>query len=254
MTDRNGEQGLAASVRELAGALEGGLAHHPTSRELLDFLADDLPEAERELIEEHLALCRTCARTALELAAFPEEELAPGEESLTKEELEAEWERFRAALSPARPTWSGAALSRAGWALAASLLLAIVGLAVWNVRLSQELRAPRVDVAVVDLVPLDAVERIDEAETVAIPGWADHVVLLLNFAEPTSSTLFQIEILAEDGRLAWISHGVRRGEEGTFAVEVPRRFLPAGVYRIRLSGLGEVPEPIAEYSVRITSE
>lgn len=252
MTDRNGERGLSASVRELAGALEGGLAHHPTSGELLDFLAGDLPKAERERIEEHLALCRACARTALELAAFPEEELAPGEAPLTDGELAAEWKRFRAALPPARPAWSGAVLSRAGWALAASLLLAVVGLAFWNVRLSQEMRAPRVEVAVVDLVPLDAVERKEEAETVAIPGWADDIVLLLNFAEPTTSTLFQIEILAEDGRLAWSSRGVRRSEEGTFAVAVPRRFLPAGVYRIRLSGLGEVPEPVAEYAVRIT--
>ncbi len=251
MTDRKGEQDLAASVRELAGALEGGLAHHPAPGELLDFLAGDLPEAEQERIEEHLALCRACARTALELASGSEEELASGEARLTKEEVAAEWERFRAALPPARPAWRRAAPGGGGWALAASLLLAVIGLAVWNVRLSRELRAPRAEVAVVDLVPLEAVERREETETVAIPGWADRVVLLLNFAEPTASTLFQIEILAEDGRPVWSSRGIRRSEEGTFSVEMPRSFLPAGVYRIRLSGIGETPEPVADYAVRI---
>ncbi|HYU33933.1 MAG TPA: zf-HC2 domain-containing protein, partial [Thermoanaerobaculia bacterium] len=95
MTDRHGERDLTAAVRDLAAALERGLGDHPAPGELLDFVAGDLSEAERERIEEHLALCRECARTALELAEPPGAEAAPAGELLTEKELAAEWRRFR---------------------------------------------------------------------------------------------------------------------------------------------------------------
>jgi anti-sigma factor RsiW len=250
----DGERDLRTGIRDLAAALERGVEDHPAPAELLDFVAGDLPEAERRRIEEHLALCRDCARTALELAESPGVE--PVGELLTRQEVAAEWERFRGALAAARPA-RHATTHRVPWALAASLLAAVIGLAVWNARLRQEARVlgePRADVAVVDLVPEETVARAGGAEEeVRPPAWADRLVLILNLAEPVAATEFRIEIMTADGRTAWSARGVRRSEDGTFAVEVPRRFLPPGAYRIRLSGLrGAATEPVAEYALRIT--
>lgn len=255
----DGERDLRTAVRDLAAALERGVGDHPAPEELLDFVAGDLSEVDRERIEEHLALCRGCARTALELAGSPEAEPAEAGELMTDRELEAEWQRFRAAVAPVRSAGRSSAPSWPAWALAASLLVAVGALAVWAGRLREEVRTlsePRADVAVVDLVPRDTVVRAPEdAEAAALPAWADRLVLILNLVEPTAATEFQIEIAAADGRVVWSTRGVRRSADGTFAVEVPRRFLPAGILRIRLSSLhGTTAEPVAEYAVRLEPE
>lgn len=255
----DGERDLRTAVRDLAASLERGLGDHPAPEELLDFVAGDLSEAERERIEDHLALCHECARAALELAEPPEAEPAPAGELLTGTELAAEWQRFRGALAAARPERQGAATRRIPWALAAGLLLAVAGLTVWNARLREEARVlggPRADVAVVDLVPQDAVARAEEVEEeVRPPAWADRLVLILNLANADSLPEYRLDMADAAGRVIWSRSGVRRGPDGTFTLELPLALVPPGSYRIRLSGRrGATFEPVAEYAVRFAPE
>jgi hypothetical protein len=257
VSDPNGEPSLTAAIRELAAAAEGGLGEHPGLEELLDFVSDDLAEAERERMAEHLALCRACARTALELAGDPGLELAADGETLTGRELAAEWERFRALLapaSPARPVRRAAARSRIAWALAAGLLLAVVGLGWQMSRLDREVRrlaAPRGDLVVADLLPVAARERAADGagEEVLVPAWAERVVLLLALADPGAAADYRAEITGAGagGRRV---QGIRRDPDGTLALDLPARMLRPGAYRIRLFAAGGT-QPIAEYALRV---
>lgn len=255
MSDRHGERNLTAAVQDLAVALERGLGDHPAPGELLDFLAGDLSEGGRERIEDHLALCRACARTALELAGSSELEAAPAGALLTEKELAAEWERFRGALAatPARRT---AAMRGVPWALAAGLLLAVVGLGWWVGELAREVRrlsAPRGDMVVADLLPVAARERAageDEGEEVPVPAWAERVVLLLALADPGAAAEYRVEIAGADGGGGRQIRGLRRDPDGTLALDLPARMLRPGRYRIRLF-TAEGGKPVAEYALRV---
>jgi Putative zinc-finger len=257
VSNLDGERSLTAAIRELAAAAEHGLRDHPAPGELLDFVAGDLSAAERERIEEHLALCRDCARTALDLAADAESQPAPRGDLVTEKELAAEWERFRAAVSPALPVRRAVAMSRIAWVLAASLLLAVIGVS-WRLgELAREVRrlsAPRSDVYVAELAPTGSGRPRErgEGDVVRPPAWVSRVVLILDFAGPASSPEYAVELATADGRPIWRRQGLRPGPDGTFTLEVPRDWLPPGTYRIRLLGLrGAEAREAARYELRV---
>jgi hypothetical protein len=216
VSDRNDARDLKASIRELATALEESLTGHLGPEELRDFAAGTLPEPERERIREHLALCRTCARKALDLMESPQ---------LTDRELEAQWQRFRTAM-PTRARWKRAAL-----ALAAVLLLGIAGV-VWNT----QSRLFEVDLSVT---------RGAAAEQVQLPAGTGRV--RFNLTVDGQSPAYDVEIVASDGRQILSERGVPQ-RDGVVVVEVPAHRLPRGAYRIRVSG----PQGLeAEYRIQV---
>ena len=140
---------------------------HPAPEELLDYHLGDLAEADRERLQDHLVLCEACSRTVLDLGSFPDVEPARETDRLTEFELAADWKRFRerALARPVRP--------RLAYALAASLLVAALGLSLWGIRLREQVRelsGPRADVFVADLVPLGSEVRGPEAGEVRCAG------------------------------------------------------------------------------------
>lgn len=237
VSDRHNERDLKASIRELAAVLERGLDEHPAPAELQDFLAGDLPEDQRERIEEHLALCPTCARAALDLAELPDLEPVRRGELLTESELAAQWERFKTSVAPA-PAWKRNVL-----ALAAALLLGIVGLVVWGAR---ELQKPRADVYVAFL-DASATRGSSKAETIRHPAWAGRIVFIFGLDTQEFSE-YGIEVVAADGRKIWSGRGVSRQDESV-AVEIPVRRLPKGTYQIRLSG--PQGQAVSEHTIEI---
>lgn len=236
MSDRHDARDLKASIRELAAALEDRLPEHLGIEELQDFAAGALPEPERERIREHLALCRTCARKALDLMDSPALEPVPWE--LTDRELETQWTRFRAAAVPASLRWKRTAL-----ALAAVLLLGIVGLVVWGVR---ELHVPP---TYVYLAYVESVETrgSSDQEPIRPPSWAGRVGLVLNL-EASAYPEYGVQIVTADGRQIWSERGLPPQNDSVL-VEVPARLLLKGIYKIHLSG--PQGQPVDEYTVRV---
>lgn len=255
------EQGLKTGIRGLAAEARRGLEPHPSPGELLDYQAGDLAEEERERLQDHLALCPGCARTVLDLSAFPDVEPLREEDRLADSALASEWRRFQdragAAPAPRRPALFFP--PRLAWALAASLLLAVAGLSIRVGRLRDEvntLSGPRVNVLVADLVPRDeAVERSpDGEEAIRVPEGAERLLLVLNLAEAPSYPGYRIEIAALGGTRIWSHEGLRPSADGNFTLEVPRRLLADGRYVIRLYGLkGNAATRVAEYAVRVRS-
>jgi hypothetical protein len=234
--DMDSERDLKGAVRDLAEAMEKGQTAHPSHDELLGYAAGALDAAEQDRIEDHLALCRECARTVLALTV-----LADG------------------GLEEDRPPVRVLAAAALPYALAASLLLA-VGLGWRTVRLGEEVRqlsAPRSDVYVADLVPTGSAGPRERGEPEAVhpPAWASRVVLILAFGGPASHPEYAVELATADGRPLWSRRGLQPGPDGTFVLDVPRPWLSPGTYRIRLSGLrGAAAQEVARYELRIEPE
>lgn len=251
MSDRQGERDLTASIRELAATLERDLRDHPTPEELQDFLAGDLPADQRERIEEHLALCRDCARAAVELAEVPEIQPERRGELVTEAEIEAQWKRFQDAVRPARHPWPSGAL-------AAVLLFAVVGagFATWAVRLSQQPQAqqsePRIT-SPVDLLPVvrerGKPSEPEQQQRVPVPEWADEASLILDLAGVERHPEYRITIETPNGRRLWSRSGVPPGDKGLIGLGVPRGFLPPGAYQVRL--LSPQEKEVAVYDLLI---
>lgn len=255
------EQRLRAGIRALAAEDRRGLEPHPSPDELLEYQAGELAGEERERLQDHLALCSRCTRAVMDLASFPDVEPLREEDRLADSDLAAEWRRFQesggAATSPQRPPAGSLASSRFAYALAASLLLAVIGLSIWIGRLREEAAEPRVNVLVADLVPREeAVERsTDGEETIRVPGWADRLLLILNLAEAPSYSEYRVKIATPEGREVWSRRGLRPSADGNFTLEVPRGLLTRERYAIRLSGLqGDAWRLVAEYGVKIRRE
>jgi hypothetical protein len=244
----NGQDAWKRSIRALLDEERRQAGAHPSPEELLDYHAGDLAPAARERVQDHLVLCESCSRTVLDLESFPQVEPAREEDRLSRFELEADWRRLRKAAVSRVP----APRTRLVDALAASLLLATVGLSLWVGRLRDEVRelsGPRADVYVADLVPSGQESRGEKEELVRVPAWAERVLLLLNLAGAGSGTEYRVEVLGPGARVLWSRSGLRRSPDGTFALEVPARLLPAGSYRVRL--LDEAGKPVAEYGFRV---
>lgn len=98
------------------------------------------------------------------------------------------------------------------------------------------LRAPRINVPVVDLDPGTARgSRSEAGQTVAVPAGASLVTLILNPAERPAPGSYGLEILAADGRRVWSGAGLQPTPWDNFSLAVPRALLPDGLYRFRLT-------------------
>lgn len=227
-----------ALVGAVTAAKSAKLERHPEPDELVDYYLDALPPAQMEPIQDHLALCQECAQLVLDLQAIT----APPQagEGRPTPELNREWKRFTARLErrdaalPRRSRWT----RTAPWALAASLLIG-AGLLVWGLDLRRGARQPHADLALVDLSPATrGVERSEERPVqLRVPPGVTKLVLLLNLGDLRSFPRYDMQLLAPGSRVVWRTAAARRGEDGTFLVEVPRDILAApGLYHVLLEG------------------
>ncbi len=264
---------LAETVRALAKAQD--LGSHPSSETLLAYHGGELSEKERSGLHAHLAWCPGCAQTILDMTAFPNIEVRAESLERTPEEEAADWqaiqERLRAdetdvstdsaAPPAARPRKARRRISYTPLhALAASLVLAVLGLSFWVLQLKQqvtELDQVQVNVFVSDLEAVggEASRDVGTVATIAVPPGMDRVVLLLSYTGFQPFDDFEVEILDARGSLLWSHGGLARTPEGSFSVEISKSRLPTGRYEIRLYGSeGEDKKPLASYRTHIEYE
>lgn len=210
----------------------------------MDFAVGDLSEPERDRIQEHLALCRECAHIAGESAAAEPESAGQGT-LLTPGELDTEWKRFQAAAGMNRRP-------RRAMALAAALLVGLLGLTAWV--LVREMIWPRTDEQVVRLQPVDGdqVRSARPEDTISRDGRFLLILDLLESESYPADAEYRLEVRTREGREVWNLQGVRPRADGTFRLPIPRRALPAGEYRILL--FDPQGERIAEYLLQINPE
>lgn len=129
------------ALRELASEESEDIGPHVGLESLIAYRQGTLPAAEREALQEHLSLCQQCAGLLLELRDFEAAsagDVAAGPESLRQEAWESLARQLPWKVSEIRPI-AGAAGRQAPRqraprlliGLAATLLLAVLGLSVW---------------------------------------------------------------------------------------------------------------------------
>jgi hypothetical protein len=244
---------LKRALREIVAAGTG--EEHPAPEELLAYAARALPPAAAERVREHLTLCEECLGLFLDIGSLTPE--APGDAAAAGETAAA-WEQLATVLAsePAsRPEAAAerpAVLSfrprigappRALYALAASLLLAVVGLGFWVGSLRRELsalQAPQVNVQVIDLYPASGERSTGAAtEAPALGAEGERVTVILNPGGELHGEAFTVEVLGEDGRRLWAGSDLSPNRYGSFTLLLPRRLLAAGARTIRLYGLAQ---------------
>jgi hypothetical protein len=277
-----------AELREALGAAvgAGSAGAHSAPEALLAYRAGELEPLEEERLRHHLLSCRECVGLLLEADL-----LRPGRTLNGPADPEAEtaWEALRPRLreegagsvtafapvqgraargeGPARDRSRGpvptgrpwASGPRWLWSLAASLLVATLGLSAWVVRLRGtvgELSRPQLNAQIVDLYPASPQRgETVRAAALALAPDAQLFTLILNPTEPGDFTDYRLEAIRPEGGLVLRLEGLSRNEYGSFVLTLSRRSLGPGEYRLRLYGLaGGAAEPIEDFTLWIEED
>lgn len=260
-----GPERLVVRLRLLLRPGGRGVGEHPTPETLAAYEADELTPEENESIQEHFLRCRECPEMLLDLKDFT----AAGPEAsreLPESWVASAWQSLRARLvgerSPAPPPGLGTkgwrrwhASLRGAHALCAVLLAVSVALGGWVARLTGEVRRlsePQIN------VPVETLGTGTRGETaihlIEVPEEAERVLLILvapAAAAPDAHGAFRLEIETAKGKPKWAGDVPSRSD-GTLVVDLPRRFLSAGDYLLRVRGVDrQGREHSVDHAVRV---
>lgn len=242
---------------------------HPSADELAAYHAGELQAAEDARFQAHLAVCEECTELLLDLDAFENDPDFGAERPAPAAEVDAVWEAIQArANAPAAPIRSAAPPSlrdhprrggQARWlqAVAAGLLVGVIGLSLWVARLQTtvgELTQPQLNAPVQELAPSGSRGGDSGPPALRLPAGTTLFTLVLNPADRKDFPDYGAEIERQDGGILWSGRGLEKNTFGSFSLALPRALAPDGTYRIHLYGLeGERREPLGEYALVITT-
>ncbi|HEV7505157.1 MAG TPA: zf-HC2 domain-containing protein [Thermoanaerobaculia bacterium] len=262
MTDPAAE--IKAVVTGLAKAR--GIGPHLTEDEIAAYHAGTLPPDQEARAQDHLLACPACTDLLLGL-----EELAGEGEAVPSGEVAAAWQQMRALLPlPAKepaavlpaplpfPAARRAEAPRWFGALAATLLVAVVGLSLYAASLRRtvnELGRPQTNVPIGDLFPEPLRGDKDKIETLTLTLAPDVRVFLLviNPTVPRMFPRYEMEIARTGGAVVWRGN-LTRNDLGSFSLVLPRALVGEGEYQLHLWGEAEKRrEVLGEYGLRIVA-
>ena len=210
----------------------------PTVEEMLAYRSGELSGDDEARVRE-LLLCWPELLRAL-MTPYPDDDA----EALPPEVVERQWQAMRGEIGGGGRV---VPFRHALTAVAAALAV-IFGALLWQAKL--ELRRPR---ALPQQMLLPDAQRGpgDGATTLAGGGEAYLLSPLLD-DRPFEAYRFELVDAANPAHSVWSSALLRRGEEDTFAVLVPRAFLSPGRYKLILYGVnGARQEQLYTYTVRV---
>ena len=256
------------SLRALAARRRSG-EDHPASEDLVAYRAGDLTAEEDDRIQEHLTQCRDCARLLLDLAEFEQLTPPPDELGPVDARAEASWQRLRSRLKdedepdleppvlqhrprPRVPVWRRPALP---WALAAGLMVCVLGLGLRMGSLGRQIAELEKPQAVRTVVTLSSEEDITRGGGEEAPIYAEESVAcdLSLPADPgvPAYPLYEVKIVSATGKATPISAGRQPASEGALRV-VLRSAPAAGDYFFEVSGIqGEQETPVGRYPFKV---
>ena len=245
------------------------LAEHPTPEALTAYDADELTPEQDSSIQEHFLECRDCPELLLDYKHFSEPEAAAEEvPELSENWIAASWESLCARLAAeARKGGWRSFLAKLGrrssavtvaYAVAAGSLACMVGLSTWVTSLYREagqMQEPQPQLnATIATLSLSEPTRGDPVESLVVvpPDSQSLLLVLVPLIEPTEAE-HRLEIRTPRGRVVWSGSGLTRTADGTFVVGLPRRFLKAGEYQVRLlrDREGGKAEVVESYAMRL---
>lgn len=233
---------LKAVLGDFLDEARQDLAPHPAPEELLAYRDGELPASEQQRVEGHLVACPHCLELFLDLGRLSDPGFV-GEHGITAAKKAADWQAVQARLAPPRRRPARFLASPGpAWALAAALLIAVVGLSLRTRQLQQsveDLSRPQLNAPVVDLFsasPLRGGEG--EAAVVELAPASRFFTLILSPKGSPDHAGYRLEILDSGGKTVWSADGLKKDRHGSFTLILARGFLDPGEYRLRLYGLG----------------
>lgn len=262
MNDR--DQELRQAVGGLAAA-HRDLGSHPEPDELAAYHDGELPPEREARVQDHLSACRECAGLLLDLEGLADPDFGAGSGVSEVTEKEALWQRLQEEIQPAphaapvvpirRPAISSPRSPRWLQALAATFLMAAVGLSFWVASLRrtvEELSRPQANAMVLDLYSGTSRAEGSPPPVPSIPRDARLFTVILNPAGHRRYDSYRVEITRAGGGEAWSGGGLQPNPFGSFSLILPRSALAPGDYRVRLFGRTAAnEEPIEEYAFRV---
>lgn len=256
MVETNSEEKVLVEMLVEDVRSRGG--DHPDADLLLAYLGGELDESGEERLQDHLAGCRECTETLLDL------ETISGEQPVVRDgvgdfELGAAWRDMQARVKEKGSTTSGLRLARLLPPIAAGLALVCIGLSVRVTQLGRTVSALENQATVAaplvnpPTVYLDPMTRDDGgAATIALESDHPFIALSLTPSDLRPYDSYDIEIVVEGGALAWRGGEAVLSDHKTVRLLMPTSMLAAGDYRVRLSGRhGHESTPAGEYRVRV---
>ncbi|HEX4964690.1 MAG TPA: zf-HC2 domain-containing protein [Thermoanaerobaculia bacterium] len=251
---------LKSAMAGLAASLPRG--PHLTEDEIAAYHAGTLPAAEAAWAQDHLLACAECTDLLLGL-----DDLAGEGEPVPAGEVAAAWQQMRALLPAAEPAavlpaplpfppprraakppvWLGA--------LAASLLVAVVGLSLYTAslrRMVSELSQPQ-STELNELSPDSYRGGEEKALKVELAPGDRSFLLVLHATDSQTFSSYELEIARTGGAVVW--HGdLRRDKLGPFILILPRSLVGEGEYFLRLWGeRGKGREILGEYGLKVVA-
>lgn len=245
---------LDTLLREFYSLRPGVAAWHPTPEELVGYSEDRLPSEADEAVRDHLVACKECSALLLELEDLKSMPNTAAGGAVASFQAASAWKRQSALLAdevwrgvPRLPLWRLRALAAALAAVALGLGFALAS----SQRSLSELRAPQLDLPIVNLEPTGSTRSGEQAE-VTLPEGEARWVLILNLVDTSDYAEYRLEFRTDDGRHVLTQGGLSKSARGHFRLSLPRDYLPHGRYRVELQGVrGGVAEPVAQYVLAI---
>lgn len=212
----------------------------PTNEELFAFMRGELSPDDEARVRELLIAYPELARAMAE--PFPED----GE--LSEVELASHWNSLQKRIHGDPVQRRVRYWQRASAALAAAMILTFGGL-VWQ---RQASLAPRVATSRHLLLPDGQRGGGEPATVIATDGNA--YILIASLIESRAYDAYRLEIVTGGAtpRTLWSSPALRRPDNDTFEIVVPRAFLGPGLYKVIVYGVsGERQEQLSSYSLRV---
>jgi hypothetical protein len=214
---------------------------HPAAEKLSAYQANELPDAETDAIQEHVASCRLCAQRLLDLHQFLE--FVPDRETVVHLDTVRDWRKLHRIITGELPRrlfrWSAVAA-----VLAAGLVWAVYQI----VSLEREIARPVTDLEITTLEVSGSRKGEPSAAEPRALKLGGVIALDTHFGYP----LYKLVFLDGNGRIRKTVEDTE-DEDGMITLFLPPRFLPPGLYRIQVAGLrGSTAHPVGTFQVRLT--
>jgi hypothetical protein len=219
----------------------------PTSDEMLAYMRGELSVDEEARFRDRLIPYPELVRTLT--APFPTEGAEPGDEDyLSDRELTRHW----AAMQTRMPRGAVVQFWPSVAAIAATLAL-VFGALYWQAHTKQG--QPRVLTVDGQTLFPDGNQRGSGSDAATVTPHGDWYALVPVLMDERPFDTYRVELFdvsVDPQRSLWSMSGLRRGENATLIVAVPRSFLSPGIYRLTIYGSnGGREELVNHYTIRI---
>jgi hypothetical protein len=240
---------------------QGTTRDHPSVEMLAAYHEDQLPPETEKEIQEHFVDCEECPELMLDLDRFTSKAaLEAARDEISDTWVEAAWRRLRARLAvEARPSralrWFRSPLL--AWSL--TVLLTPCAVSLW-LRLGdlleqmRGLETPQLNPPSWTVAPASTVRSAEPPPPdLEVPAGANRFLLILQSTDLSEHPEYRLEIRNGRGESLWKERGLHKNREGAFVVTLSRRFLPAGAYLFRVTGIagGEDVPLVEEFPLRL---